>query len=226
MSNINAAKLIIENIQLIEQMRNLLEGELGEKFFNAVDAVIKQSVESFDEKMIAGYNFCEEADTWFFSPKWKVGEARNPQSAQEWKNVYALYRLSNESANDEENNYYLTDFLENDVDRMFFNFEIWKHNINKMSAKEWKEFVAKINQDYPQLEQLGFKFNPEGNWYLPIASLDKQAVIKNYENDTLEDALTPITEALEKVKQVHPYFDQIVQAAIAKFGRIGIEEVV
>ena len=52
MSNINAAKLIIENIQLIEQMRNLLEGELGEKFFNAVDAVIKQSVESFDEKMI------------------------------------------------------------------------------------------------------------------------------------------------------------------------------
>ena len=226
MSNINAVKLIIENMQLIEQVKNLLEGELAEKFFNAVDAIIKQSVDSFDEKMIAGYNFTEEADTWFFLSKWKAGEAETPYSTQDWKNVYALYRLQPEEANDETNNYYLTDFLENDVDRMVFNFEIWKHNINKMSAKEWKEFVAKINQDYPQLEQLGFKFNPEGNWYLPIASLDKQAVIKNYENDTLEDALTPITEALEKVKQVHPYFDQIVQAAIAKFGRIGIEEVV
>ena len=29
MSNVNAAKLIIENIQLLEQARNLLEGELS-----------------------------------------------------------------------------------------------------------------------------------------------------------------------------------------------------
>ena len=109
---------------------------------------------------------------------------------------------------------------------LIFNFVLWRNGFNRISTKDWKEFVAKMNQDYPQIEKLGFKFNPEGNWYLPIASLDKQAVIKNYENDTLEDALTPITEALEKVKQAHPYFDQIVQAAIAKFGRIGIEEVV
>ncbi|MGO3918525.1 hypothetical protein [Acinetobacter venetianus] len=226
MSNVNAIKLIIENIQLIEQVKNLLEGELGEKFFNAVDAVIKQSVDSFDERMIAGYNFNEEVDTWFFSPKWKVGESNAPQSNQEWKNVYALYRLWNEGVNDEKNNYYLTDFLENDVDRMVFKFEIWRYNINKIPTKDWKEFVAKINQDYPQLEQLGFKFNPEGNWYLPIVSLDKQAVIENYERDTLEDALTPISDALDIIKQAHPYFDQIVQAAIAKFGRIDVDEAV
>ena len=53
MSNVNAAKLIIENIQLLEQARNLLEGELSEKFLNAVDTVIKQSVDNFDEDIIA-----------------------------------------------------------------------------------------------------------------------------------------------------------------------------
>ena len=108
---------------------------------------------------------------------------------------------------------------------MTFNFVLWKNGFNKASTKDWKEFVAKINQDYPQIEQLGFKFNPEGNWYLPIASLDKQAVIENYERDTLDDALTPITDALNTLKQAHPYFDQIVQAAIAKFGRVEEETV-
>ncbi|WP_151830615.1 hypothetical protein [Acinetobacter junii] len=82
------------------------------------------------------------------------------------------------------NHWWLSIFFKNDLDRMTFNFVLWKNGFNKASTKDWKEFVAKINQDYPQIEQLGFKFNPEGNWYLPIASLDKQAVIENYERDT------------------------------------------
>jgi len=41
----------------------------------------------------------------------------------------------------------------------------------------------------------------------------------------LDDALTPITDALNTLKQAHPYFDQIVQAAIAKFGRVEEETV-
>ncbi|SDY03432.1 hypothetical protein [Acinetobacter kyonggiensis] len=107
---------------------------------------------------------------------------------------------------------------------MIFNFALWKNGFNKTLAKEWKVFAIQMNNDHPQIEELGFKFNPEGNWYLPIRSLDSKLVIESYESDTLEDALTPITEALDKVKQAHPYFDQIVQAAIVKFGRIENEE--
>ena len=33
MSQKEAAKLIIENLQMLEQARNLLEGELSEKFY-------------------------------------------------------------------------------------------------------------------------------------------------------------------------------------------------
>ena len=79
----------------------------------------------------------------------------------------------------------------------------------------------------PQIEQSGFKYNAtSGGWYLAVNGIEPEIFIESYENDTLEDALTPITEALEKVKQAHPYFDQIVQAAIVKFGRIEAEETV
>lgn len=223
MSNVNAAKLIIENIQLLEQARNLLEGELSEKFLNAVDTVIKQSVDNFDEDIIAEYNFYED-ETWFLPAKWQKAPFK-PEDSKTWKYVCAFYELANEGGNDDVNHWWLSVFFKNDLDRMTFNFVLWKNGFNKASIKDWKEFVAKINQDYPQIEQLGFKFNPEGNWYLPIASLDKQAVIENYERDTLDDALTPITDALNTLKQAHPYFDQIVQAAIAKFGRVEEETV-
>ena len=223
MSNVNAAKLIIENIQLLEQARNLLESELSEKFLNAVDTVIKQSVDNFDEDIIAEYNFYED-ETWFLPVKWQKAPFK-PDDSKTWKYVCAFYELANEGGNDDMNHWWLSIFFKNDLDRMTFNFVLWKNGFNKASTKDWKEFVAKINQDYPQIEQLGFKFNPEGNWYLPIASLDKQAVIENYERDTIEDALTPISDALDILEQAHPYFDKIVQAAIAKFGRVEEETV-
>lgn len=37
----NNIKLIIENIQLLEQAKILLEGELNQTFFNTVDKVIE-----------------------------------------------------------------------------------------------------------------------------------------------------------------------------------------
>ena len=39
-----------------------------------------------------------------------------------------------------------------------------------------------------------------------------------YVEDNLADAMGPITEALEKLYQAHPYFDKIVEAAKAEFG--------
>ncbi len=41
MNNVNAAKLIIENIQLLEQAKTLIEGEIGKKFLDTIDSVIK-----------------------------------------------------------------------------------------------------------------------------------------------------------------------------------------
>ncbi|MEG1489379.1 hypothetical protein [Acinetobacter sp.] len=222
MEHKQAAKLIIENIQLLEQAKILLEGELSQTFFNTVDKVIEQSVGNFDDEMMASCNFHED-ETWFLSTKWQQ-EPFSFEDTKTWKNLYAFYELTNEGCNERSNDWWLTNFFPNDLDRVIFNFALWKNGFNKTLAKEWKFFAIQMNNDHPQIEELGFKFNPEGNWYLPMQSLDSKLVIESYESDTLEDALTPIIDVLDKVKQAHPYFDQIVQAAIVKFGRIENEE--
>lgn len=215
MEHKQAAKLIIENIQLLEQAKIILEGELSQTFFNTVDKLIEQSVESFDDEMIASCNFYEDS-TWFLYTQWKQ-ELFSFDDSKTWKNLYAFYELTHEGCNERSNDWWLTNFFPNDLDRVIFNFALWKNGFNKTLAKEWKVFAIQMNNDHPQIEELGFKFNPEGNWYLPIQSLDQKLVVENYENDTLEDALTPITDALDKLKQAHPYFDGIVKAAIEKF---------
>ena len=223
MSNINAAKLIIENIQLLEQAVKLLEGELAEVFFKTVDEVIKKSVNDFEDETIAIYDL-HENDTWFLSTKWKR-EPFNINDDKTHKNLFAYYQILSHDFGEDGNYWWLTNFFNNDYGVIVFGFYLHRDGFNKTYAKDWKAFIAEMNQNYPQIEQLGFKFDTEG-WYLPIASLDSDEVVKNYENDTLEDALIPITEALNTLKQAHPYFNQIVQAAIAKFGRVEVEETV
>lgn len=224
MSSINAVHLIIENIQLLEQSKKILEGEVTEVFLNAVDEVIKDAVDGFNDEMLASYDLYQD-ETWFLSTKWKK-EPFIFDKVKTHKNLYAFYQIFPHVLGNDENCWWLTSFFKNDYEIMIFNFCLHGNGFDKTSLTDWKAFYQEMNNKYPELEQLGFKLNPEGAWYIPIASLNQETVIKNYKNSTLKDALTPITEALEKVKQAHPYFDQIVQAAIAKFGRIDVDEAV
>lgn len=222
MSNNIAAKLIIENILNLEQARKLLENEISNKIFTVVDQLIKDSVEGFNDEMIGDYNFTEE-DAWFLSKDWQQ-EPFQLDEVKTHKYLYAYYALVNEGDNDETNEWWLSNFFSNSTDQMVFNFLLHDVGFNKVTRKMWKVFYQEMNQEYPQLEQAGFKFNTDGSWYLPIKSFDQKVVAENYVSDTLEDALTPITEALEIIKKAHPIFKKIVQEAIDRFGRYVDEE--
>ena len=76
--------------------------------------------------------------------------------------------------------------------------------IEKVNNKKWREFSSEQNQLKPQIEQLGFKYNAvNGSWYLLVDGIESKVFIESYENDDVEDALTPIREALDKVKQIN-----------------------
>ena len=223
MSNIQAAKLIIENIQYLEQAKFLLEGEISERFLTALDAKTKEKVDDFE--WIGVFNFYETNDIWFLPINWKE-EKLDINDPKKFEGLYAKYELWCRQNDEIDNEWWFTSFLPNDNEQMVFNFVIdfSKFKI-KPSKKDRLLFTLNANNMHPEIEKNDFKYDGEGgHWYLPIASLDKKLILENYENDTLEDALTPITEALDKVKGAHQYFDQIVQAAIAKFGRIENEE--
>ncbi|AZN67055.1 hypothetical protein DX910_00705 [Acinetobacter haemolyticus] len=223
MSNINAVKLIIENIQLLEQAKKILEEVVSEKLFLTLDKVIKEHIEGFDGDWDGCYNLGE--DDIVFAPKhWKVKETN-----KFIQNFYARYGLSTKSqeVGGEETEWWLSTFLQNETDHVVFNFYPWRDNFFRCTVKDWRDFTNKQNQIYPQIEQSGFKYNAaEASWYLVVEGIKSNIFSKNYDNDTLEDALTPITDALDKLKQAHPYFDKIVQTAIEKFGRVEVGEAV
>ncbi|MCU4582997.1 hypothetical protein KTJ32_18540 [Acinetobacter gyllenbergii] len=222
MEHKQAAKLIIENIQLLEQAKKMLEGEISEKLFLTVDKMIKEHIDRFGE-WEGYYNFSE--DYLAFAPShWKAKDTH-----KFIQNFYARYGLSTKSheIGGEESEWWLTSFMENEVDQIVFNFYPWRDNFSMCNVKDWRNFADQQNQIYLQIEQLGFKYNAvEASWYLVVEGIKPYIFSENYDNDTLEYALTPITDALDILKQAHPYFDKIVQAAIAKFGRIDIDEAV
>lgn len=75
-----------------------------------------------------------------------------------------------------------------------------------------------MNQDHPKIELAGFQFEPsEGTWFLPW-KLDAKLLAENYVSDSIEDALGPVREALEKIEAIHPLFVKIVEAAQQQFG--------
>jgi len=217
MSNDIAAKLIIENILNLEQANKLILEEIHPKVFGVMDKLIEESVTEFDDEMIGEYNFHEDT-TWFLSKDWQQ-EPFQLEDAKSYKYHYASYQVWSYSKNDEANGWWLSNLFENEADRANIHFELWSQGFKKTGQKIWKAFYQEMNQKFPELEQTGFKFNTDGAWYLPIKSLDQKEVAENYVSDTLEDALTPITEALEIVQKAHPIFKKIVQKAIDRFGR-------
>ncbi|MPW45099.1 hypothetical protein [Acinetobacter guerrae] len=224
MSNINAIKLIIENIQMLEQANGMINDEITIKLFETVDHVIQDKVESFQDGEWDGY-FNFSADYLAFAPSnWKVVNSNKFN-----QNFYARYSLGCESEEIgcDSNQWWLSTFLKNDVEHIVFTFYPWQPNFLKSTNKDWKAFANEQNQLKPQIEQLGFKYNAnKGSWYLVVDGIEPAVFIDSYENDNLADALTPIVDALNKIEKAHPYFDQIVQAAIAKFGRVEVEETV
>lgn len=222
MSNDIAAKLIIENILNLEQANKLIYKEIHLKVFGVMDKLIEESVTDFDDEMIGIYDFHED-QTWFLSKDWQQ-EPFQLDEPKTHKHLYAYYELVNEGNNEETNEFWLSNFFENELDQAVINFELWTQGFKKTGQKVWKAFYQEMNQEYPELEQAGFKFNTDGAWYLPIKSLDQKVVAENYVSDTLEDALTPITEALEIIKKAHPIFKKIVQEANERFVRYVDEE--
>lgn len=83
---------------------------------------------------------------------------------------------------------------------------------SKVMEDAWKEHVSAFNRKHPELEQLGFKFSDFAfTWYLPLEKLDPMLVAEHYVNKTLVEALNPIKDALEKIKQAYPIFNQFIE---------------
>ena len=216
MSHKQAGKLIIENIQMLEEAIRLLGVDLSQEIFDVIDNLVKEKIDTFTEDWDGTYALFEEGID--FAPvTWKAVST----GQYKFEDYFAQYELTYNSIGVDSNSaeYWLTCFFSNTFEEMVFKFKPNRENFTKCIKASWKNFAVSQNEKYPEIESLGFKYSAkEGEWYLPIDSLNQQWVADCYVEDNLADAMSPITEALDKLYQAHPYFDKIVEAAKAEFG--------
>ncbi|WP_151790323.1 hypothetical protein [Acinetobacter junii] len=224
MSNIKAVKLIIENIQYLEQAKTLLEEEISYELLVAVDTIVQEHIYGL-ENWDGTFDLNGSCLLQFAPKSWKAKQG----DEFKYQNFYARYNLDCESSiiGGDSNYWWLSTFIKNDVERIVFRFSPYYDNYREQVNKtKWSKFANEQNQLIPQIEQEGLKFNAlNGFWYLIVDGIEPKNVIEGFENNDLVEALTPITDALDILEQAHPYFDKIVQAAIARFGRVEEETV-
>lgn len=205
-----AFKLIIENIQMFDDASNLLDDEFDGEIFEAIDSVIK----NFESKWENPRYFTQDRYSIFYPPEW-IAPNQNKS-----ENFYAHYYIDfgYKESEKERINYWDITALFSDVEGIVLGFYSYGRQFLKCGTKDWKVFMSEQYKLYPKLQQLGFKHNVKGgSFYLPINPLNDQLIIKNYP-DSLRDAMEPIREALNTLKEAHPIFDEIVEAAKNKFG--------
>ncbi|HDR0612611.1 hypothetical protein [Pasteurella multocida] len=213
MSKQQAVKLVLENINMLDEAYAFIEEELEPTIFGVIDEVVKNFVEQELDSTKGVFNF-HENEINFTIPLWET--EKNEQSPS-WKNSLARYILISEKVlkENEENQFWLTTLFSNQKDRMAFVFyPCWGNEKIKQTKNKWKTFLKNQNEAFPQLQALGFKFYPDDLcWYLPIKPLDVQQVIACYEEDNLEDAMGPIQDALNTLLEGHQYFLKIIENA-------------
>ncbi|MBN6711023.1 hypothetical protein JFL47_10945 [Haemophilus haemoglobinophilus] len=201
-----AFKLIIENIQMFDEASQLINEEISEQIFDKIEDVIRNS------QYLGRFDFFETSDFNFYPEKW----LSSTQNKENPNNSYAHYYfgfLSNESKNDVGSYWCITPLFSHKQESMVFGF----YSYIKCSTRDWKNFIKEMNEEYPQLNELGFKWNPnEGSFYIIIPPLDKQKIIESYPD--FDDAFEPIKNALNILIEAEPIFDEIVEKAKAKFG--------
>lgn len=210
MDNEEAAALIIRNIAMIEEANRLLQGDLSQKVFGAIDQTIQSWVEALEGlEWVGSFDFWNGRWGTYFGPEqWRAGD----EEAEHW---IASFDLGAIGDNDEEE--WLTALLAACQQRIGFRFSVDRSLLN-VGIRAWRAFASEKNQEYPEIEQAGFQFEPrKGTWFLPW-QINADLLAESYVNDAIEDALGPLKEALEQIEFVYPAFVNLVESAQENFG--------
>ena len=82
--------------------------------------------------------------------------------------------------------------------------------------QQWINFCNKSLQAViTRLQKLGFKYD-KGYWFLPV-TLSSTNLAVAYEGDDYTEALQPLIDSLDQLKEAQPIFDEIISAAELAF---------
>lgn len=194
-------RLVIQHLAVLESAPAVVE-EVEKRVFGAIDEKIKEWVESQgDWEGVFDY---PDEETTFKPQSWEKDENES---------YLAYYTLGCETNDGYAHT--LSPLLGVTPTNFGIWFSLLTSWITGMSGKgakpgaTWKKFLA---EHFPKtkLSELNFELHGE-SLFLPIR-IDAQALAEAYP-DSLDDALTPIDDALKRIEAAHPEIDALLKAA-------------
>lgn len=205
-----AAVLIFENIAMLEDAVKLIDEELSEQVFRAIDKTISHWVRTIGWD--GQFKFWSSDSGTYFGPRqWKLGAGERQD--EQW---IACFEIDGDDPDDE---YWLTLLLAARQGRIGFTFSVNYADHLSIRKAEWKNFARARNRRHPELEAAGFSYDPKsGTWFLPW-QIDPKVLAEAYANDAIEDAFGPLTEALKRIETASAVFLELVEAARRELGQ-------
>jgi hypothetical protein len=209
MTKTDAGALIIRNLGVFEEASKLLSHEIERDIFAEIDRLVKDWASDHD--------WCGKFDWWkdqlSLAPReWVISEKDYEVQAHF---EFWMRHSDDEGETDKSDYWYLTRLCGAGINDLGFKwYEIPAYLGTQGNRIRWKAFVRTRALPF---EKLGFQFEEErGRFYMPVR-LDQGRLAQAYEKGGIEDALTPVRDALDKLQRSVGAFTGLIKDARREF---------
>jgi hypothetical protein len=186
-----AGSVILANLAMFDESVVLFENEISPAFLKAFDKVVDDFAK--EESWFVVASFADDEDCcWFALPSWNMGiEDRNDYSA--W--------LAVTNYSDGDNSFYLANLC-GIGEALGFKFSVGAKHFG--GVRKWNNFYLNAASDFQSaLADLGFSELKNGEFFIPI-TLSLEKVVQAWDDEAYDEAMQPVIDVLEKVKQAMP----------------------
>lgn len=194
-----AGSVILANLAMFDESVVLFENEISPAFLKAFDKVIERFAK--DENWFVAAIFADDSNCWFALPSWNMG-------IEDTDDYSAWLAVTNYSDGDD--SYYLANLC-GIGDALGFTFSVDAKHFG--GVRKWNNFYLKAALDFQSaLADLGFSELKNGEFFISI-TLSLEKVVQAWDDEAYDEAMQPVIDVLEKVKQAMPIFDALISKA-------------
>jgi hypothetical protein len=207
----NARAVIVRNLAVLDEASSLLQHKMEPEVFAAIDELAKKWVEK--RKWRGKFNFLKD-ELWIAPPNW-LSEPDNDDSVFAW---FEFHAGEGDDIGESENwaFYWLTRLCALRTGELGLRLALENTKLGITGNKpKWRQFL--FSRATPFIEH-GFKVEErEGRLFLPVR-VDQGLLAKAYEDESMEEALIPFSEALERIDICLPLVEKLLNDTKEQFG--------
>ena len=203
--NPGICKIVIENIELLEEAPSVIE-QIEKVVFKQINERFREFFKT-KEDWKGDYTYFEEEgdqETWFLPVNW-------PDPNDEGTCYPFCYTFIQINAGEGYYNCLTALTGKTTLDKYAICLSIDRKNC-EMNKKQLKDFLQKRYQSVPELQTSNVQLESEV-LFIPIC-IDTKKLLEEYPD--CDECLQPVDNALKNLMDVHPFIDKIVQEAQKK----------